>query len=333
MCGLAEIPMKIDPTAVSVIICSKDRHQHLEQAVASVRAADPIGAQAEIVVVEEGDSPRAVVGTHYVFLPRQDRGFGYARNMAVKHATGALLVFLDDDCEAEAGWLEALLLPFDDDRCPVGVAGAVSVRGCGPLGYAENILGFPAGGLRYRHEARGHIQRTHYLSTCNCAYRREALVQAGGFPEEARNGNEDALLAERVSASGLCVYTPHAVVYHRARDRWGAIFHWFMRRGASELATFGNRLHPVTFGGYVLRSSWSLRLLILVVVMALIPSGVRWLPFALGMYYITTLWRFRFARQYPSHRIGWWVVPLVKVTMDVGNEIGRLRFLMVRAGS
>ena len=63
MCGLAEIPMKADHTTVSVIICSKDRHQDLERAVASVRATDPIGAQAEIVVVEEGDSPRAVAGT------------------------------------------------------------------------------------------------------------------------------------------------------------------------------------------------------------------------------------------------------------------------------
>ena len=174
--------MQADPNAVSVIICSKDRHQDLERAVASVRAADAIGAKAEIVVVEEGDFPKAVPGTHYVFIPRQNRGFGYTRNMAVKHATGTVLVFLDDDCEAEEGWLEALLLPFDDNRRPVGVAGAVLVRGCGPLGYAENILGFPAGGLRYRHEASGHIQRTHYLSTCNCAYRREALVQAGGFP-------------------------------------------------------------------------------------------------------------------------------------------------------
>ena len=37
--------MKADPTAVSVIICSKDRHQDLERAVASVRAADAIGAR------------------------------------------------------------------------------------------------------------------------------------------------------------------------------------------------------------------------------------------------------------------------------------------------
>jgi GT2 family glycosyltransferase len=320
--------MTIDHHAVSVIICSKDRHHDLERAVASVRAADAIGAQAEIVVVEEGDAPHALPGTRYVFLPRKHRGFGYARNMAVQHATGAVLVFLDDDCEAEAGWLEALLLPFDDDPRPVGVAGAVSVRGCGPLGYAENILGFPAGGLRYRHEAHGRIQRTQYLSTCNCAYLREIVIEAGGFPEEAQNGNEDALLAERVSASSLCVYTPHAVVYHRARDRWGAIFHWFMRRGASELATFGNRLHPVTFGRYVLRSSWSLRLLIILAVMMFIPRGVRWLPLGIGMYYLATLWRFRFARRYPDHRIGWWFVPLVKVTMDIGNEIGRLRFLM-----
>jgi hypothetical protein len=106
---------------------------------------------------------------------------------------------MDDDCEAEAGWLKALLLPLRQDDAILGVAGAVMVRECGPIGYAESILGFPGGGLRYLHSARGRVVPTRHLSTCNCAYRREAVLRVGGFPEHARLGGEDFLLAERVS--------------------------------------------------------------------------------------------------------------------------------------
>ncbi|NWF72435.1 MAG: hypothetical protein HXY51_05200, partial [Nitrospirae bacterium] len=48
------------------------------------------------------------------------------------------------------------------------------------------------------------------------------------------------------------------------------------------------------------------------------------------LYYLAMLWRYRFARAYPSHRAAWWVVPFVKLTMDVGNELGRWKYAMAR---
>lgn len=45
-------------------------------------------------------------------------------------------------------------------------------------------FGLSRGGLRYVHEARGRTVPTQVLSTCNCAYRREAYLQAGGCPED-----------------------------------------------------------------------------------------------------------------------------------------------------
>jgi hypothetical protein len=47
------------------------------------------------------------------------------------------------------------------------------------------------------------------------------------------------------------------------------------------------------------------------------------------MYYGAILWRFRFARAYPSHRRAWWLVPIVKVTMDLGTEVGRWKALLL----
>ncbi|MEW6245961.1 MAG: glycosyltransferase [Nitrospirota bacterium] len=315
---------------MSVIICSKDRHADLLRAIDSVRRSGGIGRSAEIVVVEETDTPRAIPGVRYVPLPRQEYGFGYARNVAVKEAGGELLLFIDDDCEAEQGWADELVAPLLENPAIQGVAGAVLVRNCGPLGYAENILGFPGGGLRYVHQAMGRVVPTNHLSTCNCAYRRDAVLNAGGFSEGARAGGEDALLAERVAKMGRCVYAPCAVVYHRTRDRFGAIFTWFVRRGYGELATWEQHLDRASYVRYLLRSSWTVRAAAFLILVSAFPPLVRLVPILALLYYVVMLWRFRFARAYPAHRRAWWLAPLVKMTMDLGAEAGRWKYFLER---
>ena len=315
---------------VSVIVCTKDRQDDLARAIPAIRAAGEAGRLAEIVVVEESDAPRDLEGVRYVHLPREGRGFGFARNAGLLAASGELVVFMDDDCEPDPGWLDALLDPLRKDRAVLGVAGAVLVRNCGAVGYAENILGFPGGGLRYRQVAGGRIVPTRHLSTCNCAYRAEAVRRAGGFREEARLGGEDFLLAERVAALGPCLYAPDAVVYHRPRGRLGPVLRWFIRRGESESPLLGATADRWRSLRFLLRSSWSLRAAILLAILLVRPRLAPLLPAAAVAYYGAMLWRFRFARAYPSHRWGWWVVPIVKATMDLGTELGRWKALASR---
>lgn len=308
---------------ISVVICTKDRPDDVRRAVESIRQCDSLGRRAEIVVVEEADRPRELAGVRYVHLPRRDLGFGHARNVGVRHTSSDIVLFIDDDCVAMEGWAEALSAPLRSDPEVAGAAGSVHVRDCGALGRAENILGFPGGGLRYLHHSGGRTVPTRYLSTCNCAYRRRAIEEAGGFPEDAAEGGEDYLLAQRVVDSGPCVYVPDAGVYHRARDGLGAIFRWFVRRGRSEPTILARGRRPVRFLIDLLRSSWTLRLGIVAAALIAWPELLPWTPALVLAYYLILLWRYRFALEYPSHRRAWWVVPLVKITMDLGTELGR----------
>src|SRR5207247_6607340 len=251
-------PSVFDPSRLFVVICTKDRPADLACAIASIRASGDVGRSAEIVVVEEADAPREIPGIRYVHLPRSGQGFGYARNTGVREAHGDVLLFIDDDCEAEQEWAEALVEPFQRNPHVFGVAGAVLVKDCGLIGYAENILGAPGGGLRYLHDAQGRVVRTRYLSTCNCAYRRKTVLEAGGFLGDARLGGEDFLLAERVTALGPCVFTPMAVVYHRPRGSLGAICRWFMSRRESEVGPFVARTERRHLACHVLPGSWTM---------------------------------------------------------------------------
>jgi GT2 family glycosyltransferase len=314
--------------SVSIVICTKDRPADLARALASIQASDDVARAAEIVVVEEADAPRALPGVRYIHLPRANRGVGYARNAGVNAASGDVVVFIDDDCEAEKGWADALVRPLREDSGIVGAAGAVMVHDCNRIGYAENILGFPGGGLRFAQQAGGRIVPTRHLATCNCAYRRQAVLDVGGFVEAADIGGEDTLLAERVTERGRCVYVPSAVVYHRPRGRFGAIFRWFIRRGESEILCARTRGMDAPSVWYLVRGSWTLRGLVLAALLTLWPRLVVWLPAGAAFYGAFQLWRTRFALAYPRHRAAWWLVPFVKITMDAGNEIGRWKELV-----
>ena len=44
------------------------------------------------------------------------------------------------------------------------------------------------------------------------------------------------------------------------------------------------------------------------------------------------LWRFRFALNYAGYRRARWILPIVKLTMDFGTEVGRWKALARQAG-
>jgi len=310
---------------ISVLICTKDRRDDVARALASLRADGVERDGVEIVVVEETARPQPIAGVRYVPLPPEGRGFAHVRNRAVDVAKGSLLVFVDDDCEVERGWLEALLAPMADPAV-AGTAGAVLVRDCNAVGYAENILGFPGGGLRYLAAAGGRVVPTRFLSTCNCVYRRAAIEGVGGFSPLASLGGEDSLLAERISARWPCRYAPGAVVYHKPRQRLAAIFPWFIRRGRAELRILPGKARPGAVVLALVRGSTLLRLAAAALVLAWLPWPVAvTLPVALAAYYGALLSRFAFAWRYPTHRGGFWLAPLVRVIADAGAEVGRLR--------
>lgn len=309
---------------VSVLICTKDRRDDVARALASLRADGVEREGVEIVVIEETAHPRPIAGVRYVPLPPEGRGFAHVRNRAVDAAKGSLLVFVDDDCEVERGWFDALLAPMADPAV-AGTAGAVLVRDCNAIGYAENILGFPGGGLRYLAAAGGRVVATRFVSTCNCVYRRAAIEAVGGFSPLASLGGEDSLLADRITARWPCRYAPGAVAYHRPRQRLVAIFPWFVRRGRAEVRILPGKPRPGAVVLALLRGSTLLRLTLAALVLAWLPWPLALtVPLAALLYYLALLRRFTFAWRFPSHRRGFWLAPLVRVIADAGAEVGRL---------
>jgi len=308
--------------AVSVLICTRDRREMLDMLLADLRRQRYDG-EIEIVVVEEADQPQKPEGVKYVHLPVRNLGIAYARNWAVAEATHALVVFVDDDCRVAPDWLDKLLVPFADADV-LGLQGGVTVLdGTNAIGWAETLLGFPGGGISRVQQAAGLVQETTEVSTLNAAYRRAAVIKAGGFPVQARFGGEDYLLAKQVAKEGRLLFVPDAVVQHEARGSWPAIWRWFVRRGRAEIGLLQSGLSPAGYGNFLVRSSLLLKFS---VALLSTPWLGWWLPLLLlaGMMGITW-WRLRWVwNQAEIPRTAWLVSPSVRLWMALATDVGRL---------
>lgn len=312
---------------VSIVIITKDRREDLAKALASIRQVRYPKEKIEIVVVEEADRPDPIPEVHYVFLPRDDKGFGFARNRGVKESSGDVIVFVDDDCIVAENWLGELTAPFEDPEVG-GVTGAVCVKDCNAIGYCENVLGFPNGGLKRILQADGKIVKTQDLSTCNCGYRREVFEKAGYFLEEGvQCGGEDFELARRVSRHFSCKFNPKSVVYHKTRGDFRKIFRWFFRRGISDMTLIPHLECPNYHRFLRFWNSITLRVLAVLVLLGLLG----WLH--LGalfifsvLYYGVLLSRYAFQWKVLKRYDVFFLTPFVKMVMDAGLEAGHLYY-------
>jgi len=314
---------------ISILICSRDRRRELERLVAKLQNMDS-AYNYEIVVVEETDQPVPLKDVIYVPHPVANRGIPYARNLALSHAKGDIIVFLDDDCIIHDRWLDNLLAPFQD-KTVVGVQGGVSVpEGSRAIGWAESILGFPGGGIRRVLEAKGRVQETREISTLNCAYRRWAIERVGGFEKRLRLTGEDYVLAKQVCTLGRCLFVPNAMVSHEARSSLKKIWQWFVRRGRAEVDVISTKAQGDLTLWTLARGSIILKCCALVFLgivsrflVTLLLAGA--LLFAMLQY----MRYFKAWNRSPAPFLAFLLLPFVKILMDVAVDWGRIRGLVL----
>lgn len=313
-----------DTLMVSVLICSKGRRKRLENLVEKLINSNA-PCRYEIVVVEETNYPKPIEGVKYVGHPVANKGIPYARNLALKSAVGEIVIFLDDDCMIQDNWMAELLKPFSNASV-VGVQGGVTVpESTNAIGWAESILGFPGGGITRILRAKGENGLTREISTLNCAYRKWVIDRIGGFDQRLVLGGEDYKLAKRACEFGECLFIPSAEVRHEPRGTLMNNYIWFFKRGRAELALSRTGWRSREFYRYWLQSSLLLKILLVVytAVLAGIPVGslIILLPFyCAGIV-------FKRLRPLLSSRIpltAMFILPLVKMVMDIGIDCGRL---------
>jgi GT2 family glycosyltransferase/peptidoglycan/xylan/chitin deacetylase (PgdA/CDA1 family) len=332
---------------ISIVVCTKDRHELLLKTVNHLQSIVPEDKYLEIVVIEETNNPQPLEGKklRYYTIPERARGLGFARNTGLKKASGSFVIFIDDDIHPAEDWFDNLLEPLRDEK--VGAVGGAVLPDpfhLNTIGKCASFLGFPAGGLARFMKTRGQNYETDLISTGNCAFRSALARSVGGFDELIRNG-EDTEFFSRISKIFKTIFVPNAIVFHHQRDSFKGVFKWFMKRGRGRfLRTCKSGTHPFLALIFPLRGSFLVKLFgfLLAALLLFSISTLASLIFVILTYLLwnTILWK----REHQLHsrtlhgfdediiRIKniitskdvMFLLPLVKLAMDMGREVGKL---------
>lgn len=223
---------------MTVAICTRDRADSLLRCVRSVVAQSVVPA--ELIVVDDGRlSPQdrdaiartcLPAGVRPTILHKTKPGLPGSRNLAVRHARGDVVLFLDDDVELDADFCRRLagVYELDATGAVVGVEGvlvdAVPSVAARLFGLVYRIAGWWS--LRPKDVCRRPLPRglrdprwavpVSYLSGACMSFRRSVLERYAF--DEGLGGyalGEDRELSLRISREGRLLHVRGAVAVHR----------------------------------------------------------------------------------------------------------------------
>lgn len=188
------------------------------------------------------------------FFPIQRTTKGGARNVAIKHAQGQILYFLDDDVIVDKDIFKEALRKFNHYPQIEIIGGPNLTPNSSSLfqrcsGYLLSSI-FGAAKMRHRYIILpdDRLVDDNSLILCNLAMRKKVLDQEKILFNERTVGNEENLLLQQLRSKGYKIlYSPRLIVYHHRRKTIGGFCEQFFRygRGRMQMTMLLPRSFPI----------------------------------------------------------------------------------------
>ena len=244
----------------TVAICTKDRSSLLDRTLESLTQhvrvpAVSAAADVDILVVDNRSSDertRLVVekypAVRYVYEGLA--GLDFARNTALREASGDLLIYLDDDAVVDHNWLPGLLESWQRHPDAAGFTGQVLPL---ELETEAQVLFELNGGFRRGFEEKRFEPSMQsdplfpggagvFGTGTNMAFRRDALMALGGFDEALDTGaplpggGDHDIFYRVIRSGGVIVYVPTYLVFHEHRRDLAALKRQYYSWGTGVMA-------------------------------------------------------------------------------------------------
>jgi hypothetical protein len=169
----------------------------------------------EVIVIDDGstDDTAAIASRYDVCLVSQEnKGLSAARNEGMRHATGEITAYIDDDAWPDPDWLRYIAWTYLHGGHDG--AGGPNLPPPGDGEMAELVALAPGG--------PNHVLITdtvaEHVPGCNSTYRTEALRAIGGYDTRFRTAGDDVDVGWRIQERGGTIgFSAGAMVWHHRR--------------------------------------------------------------------------------------------------------------------
>jgi len=227
----------------SVVVCAYQAEATIEECLRSLSELDY--PNYEVLVVDDGstDATAEVARRFPVRLLCGGRlGLSGARNLGLAHAEGEIVAYIDADAQADPDWLTYLALALE-------APGTAAAGGPNPVPpddppVAQCVARAPGGPIHVLLDN----ERAEHVPGCNMAFRRERLLEVGGFdPIYMAAGDDVDACWKLLDCDCEIRFHPAALVWHRRRDSIWAF--WRQQVGYGKAEALVERNHPDKFNG------------------------------------------------------------------------------------
>lgn len=203
--------------SVSIIIPVKEINDYIRESVPHILKMDY--QDFEILIFPDSDSTESFEKTRVI--PTGSVGPAEKRDLALKHATGGILAFLDDDAYPERRWLDSALRYFEDPEVAAVGGPAVTPADDSVWQRASGAVfesRLTSGEYGYRYVPRT-VREVDDFPTVNLLVRKETFKTLGGFDSNFWPGEDTKLCLDITKRLGKkIIYDPDALVYHHRRS-------------------------------------------------------------------------------------------------------------------
>jgi GT2 family glycosyltransferase/glycosyltransferase involved in cell wall biosynthesis/2-polyprenyl-3-methyl-5-hydroxy-6-metoxy-1,4-benzoquinol methylase len=214
---------RFDKKDVTIIIPVYNQCGHTFRCLESVLEHTTVPYEVSVVDNASDDDTAQMLGAMEgirLIHNKENQGFVTACNQGSEDAEGKNYLFLNNDAEVTAGWLEAMLRPLDDKK--VGIVGAKLVYPDGQLQEAGNIIWQDGMGWNYGRGGEpdlpqySYLREVDYCSGACLLVRKDLWKELGGFDNRyAPAYYEDSDLCFAARQKGYkVIYQPEARVIH-----------------------------------------------------------------------------------------------------------------------
>ena len=215
----------------SVAICTYNRLSLLKLCIESIAALKTTPDLFEVLIIDNNSTDGTeefckTVSQHYPnhqwrYFKETNQGIAFARTRGAKEATGDIVAYIDDDCLAEANWLDEIISFYDNNAEAMSTGGRIIPKYLVPVAdwfgkYFWGLVGsYDLGKSVFQ------MKGVRYPSGANMHFRKNAFEKYGYFDgnlgrsgKSLMAGEEKAMYLKLIHANEKVFYLPHVIVHH-----------------------------------------------------------------------------------------------------------------------